>query len=48
MTSARGEVAPRRGKGGDYTSCADINLTGLKNEENQHGRFSYYKWMVKI
>jgi hypothetical protein len=32
MMSARGEVAPRRGKGGDDVSWADVNLTGLKNE----------------
>jgi hypothetical protein len=32
MMSARGEVAPRRAKGGDDVSWADANLTGLKNE----------------
>jgi hypothetical protein len=42
-TSARGEVAPQRGKGGDNTCWADANLTGPKNEENPHDRFSFYK-----
>jgi hypothetical protein len=37
-----GEVAPRREKAGDDASWADPNLTGLKNKENPHGRFSYY------
>jgi hypothetical protein len=48
MTSARGEVAPRRGKGEDDASWADANLTGPKNKENLRDRFSWYKWMVKI
>jgi hypothetical protein len=39
--SARGEAAPRRGKGGDDTGWADVNLTRVKNEENPHGRFSW-------
>jgi hypothetical protein len=43
MTSAGGEAAPRRGKGGNNASWADVNLTGPKNEENQHDRFSWYK-----
>jgi hypothetical protein len=29
-TSARGDAAPGRGKGGDNASWADANLTGLK------------------
>jgi hypothetical protein len=33
VTSARGEVAPGREKGGDDVSWADINLTGPKNEK---------------
>jgi hypothetical protein len=33
VTSARGEVAPGRKKGGDDVSWADINLTGPKNEK---------------
>jgi hypothetical protein len=40
---ARGEVAPRRGKGGDDASWADTNLTNPKNEENPRGRFRCYK-----
>jgi hypothetical protein len=30
-------VAPGRGKGGDDASWADMNLAGLKNEENPYG-----------
>jgi hypothetical protein len=48
MTTVGGEVAPRRKKGGDDDSWADANLTGSKNEENPRGRFSWYKWTVKI
>jgi hypothetical protein len=47
-TSAGGEAAPKRGKGGDDASWADPNFKGLKNEENLHDRFSCYKWTVKI
>jgi hypothetical protein len=36
-TSIGGEAAPRRGKGGDDASWADVNLTELKNEENSRG-----------
>jgi hypothetical protein len=32
-TSAGGEVAPERGKGGDNASWADANLIGPKNEK---------------
>jgi hypothetical protein len=46
--STGGDAAPRREKGEDDSSWADTNLTGLKNEENIRGRFSWYKWMVKI
>jgi hypothetical protein len=46
--SAREEAAPERGKRGGDASWADTKLTGPKNEENQHGRFICYKWMVKI
>jgi hypothetical protein len=42
-TLARGEMAPRRGKGGDDISWADVNLTGPKNKENSRGEFSCYK-----
>jgi hypothetical protein len=31
-TSAGGEAAPERGKGGDNASWADVNLTGSKNK----------------
>jgi hypothetical protein len=48
MMSAGGEVAPVKGKRGDDASWADTNLTGPKNEENPCGRFSCYKWTVKI
>jgi hypothetical protein len=37
MTSVGGEAALGRGKGGDGASWTDVNLTGLKNEENPHG-----------
>jgi hypothetical protein len=47
-TLARGDAPPRRGKRGDDASLVDANPTGLKNEENSHGRFSSYKWTVKI
>jgi hypothetical protein len=36
-------AAPRRGKGADGASWIDANLTWPKNEENLHGRFSWYK-----
>jgi hypothetical protein len=36
-TSAGGEVAPGRGKGGDGANWADVNFTGPKNKENPHG-----------
>jgi hypothetical protein len=35
-TSATGEAALGREKGGDDASWADVNLTGPKNEENSH------------
>jgi hypothetical protein len=34
MTLTGGEEASGRGRGGDNTSWADVNLTGLKYEEN--------------
>jgi hypothetical protein len=43
MTSAGGEVTSGRGKGGDNTSWADANLTGMENEENSCSRFNCYK-----
>jgi hypothetical protein len=45
---AGGEVAPWKGKKRDDASWADMNLTGLKNEENPYSPFNCYKWMVKI
>jgi hypothetical protein len=48
VTSAGGEVTPGREKGGDDDSCVDANLIGPKNKENPCGRFSCYKWMMKI
>jgi hypothetical protein len=47
-TSAGGEAALGKGKGGDDASWADASLTESKNKENPRGRFSSYKWMVKI
>jgi hypothetical protein len=47
-TSIGGEEAPGRGKGGDGTSWANTNFTGLKNKENPYDRFNCYKWTVKI
>jgi hypothetical protein len=47
-TSARGEAAPMREKGGDDVSWADTNLTGSKNIENPRGLFSWYTWTTKI
>jgi hypothetical protein len=48
-TSARGEVAPRRGKReDDDVSWGDVNLTEPKNKENSHDQFNWYKWTVKI
>jgi hypothetical protein len=32
MTSVRGEVAPRRGKGGNDINWANANITGPKNK----------------
>jgi hypothetical protein len=43
-----GDAAPEREKGGDNTSWANANLIEPKNEENPHGRFSWYKWTMKI
>jgi hypothetical protein len=48
MTSVGGEAVPRRIKRRDDASWADVNLTGPKSEENTHGRFSFFKWTVKI
>jgi hypothetical protein len=48
VTRCEGVVALGRGKGGDDAGWAEANLTGPKNKENLRGRFSYYKWMVKI
>jgi hypothetical protein len=42
-TLVGGEAAPERGKGRDDSSWVNTNLTGPKNEENPHGRFSCYK-----
>jgi hypothetical protein len=47
-TSARGKTAPGRKKGGNDVSWADMNLTVPKNEENSCGRFSCYKYTMKI
>jgi hypothetical protein len=47
-TSVEGEAALRREKRGDDVSWADVNLNGLKNKENACGRFSCYKWTMKI
>jgi hypothetical protein len=44
----RGETTPRREKGGNNASWADVNLTGAKNKENSHDRFSWYKCTIKI
>jgi hypothetical protein len=33
-TSAGGEAAPGRGKGGDNASWADVNLTRQKNKKS--------------
>jgi hypothetical protein len=49
MTTSTGGEAPQgRGKGGDDASWTNVNFIGPKIEENPHGRFSYYKWTVKI
>jgi hypothetical protein len=34
VTSAGGEAAPGRGKGGDDAIWADVNLIGPKNKKN--------------
>jgi hypothetical protein len=47
-TSAGGDAALGRGKGGDDANWDDMNLTGPKSEENTRGRFSWYKWTMKI
>jgi hypothetical protein len=46
--SAGGEAVPGRGKGGDDARWVDVNPYWIKTEENSRGRFSYYKWTVKI
>jgi hypothetical protein len=48
VTSARGEVTSGRENGVDDVIWAGANLTGPKNKENPHGRFSCYKWTIKI
>jgi hypothetical protein len=48
VTSVGGEATPRWGKGGHEANWTDTNLTGPKNKKNQYGRFSCYKWIVKI
>jgi hypothetical protein len=40
MMSAGGEAAPKREKGGDDASWADVNLTGPKNKKNTRSRFN--------
>jgi hypothetical protein len=45
---AGGEATLRRRNGVNDTSWSDVNLTGLKNKENLHNQFSWYKWTVKI
>jgi hypothetical protein len=47
-TEVGGEAPLGMGKGGNNASWVDMNFTGPKNKENTHGRFSYYKWTVKI
>jgi hypothetical protein len=47
-TSAGGDAALGRGKGRDDANWDDMNFTGPKSEENTHGRFSWYKWTMKI
>jgi hypothetical protein len=47
-TSAGRDVVSGWGKGGDDVSWVDVNLTALKNKENPHNRFSWYKWTMKI
>jgi hypothetical protein len=47
-TSTEGDAAPGREKGEDDVSSADANPTRLKNKENSHGRFDWYKWTMKI
>jgi hypothetical protein len=49
----RGNDGWRRGysreeKGGNDASWADMNFTGLKNEENPHDQFRCFKWIIKI
>jgi hypothetical protein len=48
VTSAGGDAASGRGKGGDDASLAGANLTWPKNKENSCGRFNHFKWTVKI
>jgi hypothetical protein len=43
-----GEATPRRGKGGDDANWTDTDLTKPENKENPPGRFSWYKWTLKI
>jgi hypothetical protein len=38
-TSAGGEAAPGRGKGGDKASWVDANLIESKNKENSCGEY---------
>jgi hypothetical protein len=41
----RGDIGEEKGR---RQRRADVNITGSKNEENLHDRFSYYKWTLKI
>jgi hypothetical protein len=46
--SAGGGATPGREKGADNVSWTDANFTEPKNKENSYGRFSYYKWTMKL
>jgi hypothetical protein len=42
-TSAGGEVAPGREKGGHDVSWDDTNLSRMKHKENPRDQFGFYK-----
>jgi hypothetical protein len=46
--TAGGDTTLRRGKGENDASWTNTNLTRPKNKENSYGRFSWYKWTMKI
>jgi hypothetical protein len=48
VTSAGGEAAVERERGGEDASWANMNLTGPRIEGIPRDRFKCYKWTMNI